>query len=572
MLKKLNFITLIILSSILLNACEQDDIVNVKSQENPKPLNFKIEFAEQLYKNDKTLKTITGKIKNNKWTSNYSNQYNFGIFESKVQVLDHDLYTQYTFEMYRDSISTLQLENYILKLYNDGNVEQLIVKYDVNTDNSYSFNDINVISDPSLVSAWTAGCFPELVGSFEQTACRSIYCSVPGHEDGGNGCGNNPDNGGTPNPELGEICETYTVYIYAENCGGGGNESPIPPMPGEPSNYGGGGSNTGSTSSNTSGTNTYSKPFTLLSQCTRDAISALPQGTQDWINGLNCDNTALAGTSDCKQDMYDNATSYISANAEGCELNTEDEGFINAVKEAFEDNSDVEVDWEDRIIFDNIPECMKKIINELKNPNSSGIMPNLPSSSYDTFPDYMLNLFQTDIKNHLKFSISTNLANNINARTTPSSNANSILYDIEINQSYLNNSTDLALARTLIHEIIHAYFLFINQNYPFSNFSQELMNLISSNGGSTPDAHHQAMLQFVDLMADALQNWNEQNGNFILNSDYYKYLSWSGDMLNTNDFNILPNSFQTNVINANVAEGQANQSSNSSALSINNCN
>lgn len=215
---------------------------------------------------------------------------------------------------------------------------------------------------------------------------------------------------------------------------------------------------------------------------------------------------------------------------------------------------------------------MKKIINELKNPNSSGIIPNLPSSSYDTFPDCMLNLFQTDIKNHLKFSISTNIANNINARTTPSSNANGILYDIEINQSYLNNSTDLALARTLIHEIMHAYFLFINQNYPFSNFSQELMNLISSNGGSTPDAHRQAMLRFVDLMADALQNWNEQNGTFILNSDYYKYLSWSGDMLNTNDFNILPNSFQTNVINANVAEGQANQSSNSSALSTNNCN
>lgn len=534
MLKKLNFITLIILSSILLNACEQDDIVNVKSQENPKPLNFKIEFAEQLYKNDKTLKTITGKIKNNKWTSNYSNQYNFGIFESKVQVLDHDLYTQYTFEMYRDSISTLQLENYILKLYNDGNVEQLIVKYDVNTDNSYSFNDINVISDPSLVSAWTAGCFPELVGSFEQTACRPIYCSLPGHEDGGNGCGNNPDNGGTPNPELGEICETYTVYIYAENCGGGGNESPIPPMPGEPSNYGGGGSNTGSTSSNTSGTNTYSKPFTLLSQCTRDAISALPQGTQDWINGLNCDNTALAGTSDCKQDMYDNATSYISANAEGCELNTEDEGFINAVKEAFKDNSDVEVDWEDRII------------DEL-NGKEKCLNDHLKDSGNDFVKDMLSNFMGDDsefgiyIKSEEQV-IHVNDDGNpveVNAKTTFSDNSNTI--NIEISTSRAESRKALQVVRTLLHEYIHADIirkvetaLPLNSDLDFRDFYNNFEN---NNFEPTP-AHQTMAALYLNSMKEALKSFHmtvmSGDYNYLSSLDpnnldaFYEALAWQG--------------------------------------------
>lgn len=78
------------------------------------------------------------------------------------------------------------------------------------------------------------------------------------------------------------------------------------------------------------------------------------------------------------------------------------------------------------------------------------------------------------------------------------------------------------------------------------------------------------MVQFVEAIAYSLQNWDN---NSLGSLDYYKYLAWSGDMLTTPDFALLPQTFQTNVINANIAEGQAGvgNGSTSNAKGDNNC-
>ncbi len=74
---------------------------------------------------------------------------------------------------------------------------------------------------------------------------------------------------------------------------------------------------------------------------------------------------------------------------------------------------------------------------------------------------------------------------------------------------------------------------------------------------------------FVEAIALALENWHN---SALVDNDYYDYLSWSGAMLLTQAFLDISSDFQTNTINANIAEGNAANPSTSNAEGINSIN
>ena len=228
------------------------------------------------------------------------------------------------------------------------------------------------------------------------------------------------------------------------------------------------------------------------------------------------------------------------------------------------------VDFEEKLIIDTtVSTCVQNIITPLINKSTYiSVVPNLPININLT--SIILNLFNNSSNHNLLIEVK-NLGNNVNASTIPSYQGGGVfLYTITLNSSYVNNATDLAIARTIIHESVHAYLSYIYQTQPFSDISTILRYHLTQQGITTSQAQHLYMVQFVDAIAYSLQNWDN---NSLGSLDYYRYLAWSGDMLNTPDFNQLPLIFQQNVIDANIAEGQAGPGNGSTniAKGQNNC-
>jgi len=364
-----------------------------------------------LYENDKNLKQTIEKIKNNMQKATSSSIYNFSIYESSIQVLEATHYTQYTFEVYRDTSISGQLENYVLLIYHDNSVEQYLVKYNTNADNTFDFYDIQIISDPDL-DITKSSCTPELIEQQDFTTCTSYPCGGDGHI-----VGEECDCEISADCTRAYVeCVDGTVYVFEDPCGGqstdGNPTTPDPSSPQEPTSSNGPGIGTNDTNdpSNPSDETITIKPYTKVSQCTRDAINNLPQDQADWINSL--DDCVFGGTT-CNQQLYDDITGFVDGNNEDCVINSEAEDFLNALKDAIEDDPDVEVDWEDRIIDE--LEGKEKCLNDHLKDSGNDFVKDMLSNFMGDDSEFGINLkseyqvFRTDENGN---------AVEINAKTT----------------------------------------------------------------------------------------------------------------------------------------------------------
>lgn len=319
-------------------------------------------------------------------------------------------------------------------------------------------------------------------------------------------------------------------------------------------------------------------------------INTTTTTTTDCIPNLDCPDCNLYGdlNNDCGVEPYESCLTEASVdailfnqlssfnknkiknfiNVNGCNGQTQD--FVSEAIKALA--SDGEVNWEEQIIISNsVPECVKSIINKLINDDAYIDLGDMP-----TFVKEQLNLsgqimdvFSNSDKFHLNFKVS-NISSNLNASTffNPTTKA----FDIKLNSNYISNATDLAIARTIIHESLHAYISYIYYTQIFSNLRKSLSYILSQNGDDENTSQHIFMVQrFIDNIAQSLGNWDN---NSIPNRDYYKYISWSGGMLNTPAFKDLSVEMQTKIKNANINEGNAgiDGKSNKFALGNKNCN
>lgn len=95
----------------------------------------------------------------------------------------------------------------------------------------------------------------------------------------------------------------------------------------------------------------------------------------------------------------------------------------------------------------------------------------------------ILDLFENNSKHHLNIKVGT--LSNANGSTKIVRNVPSrgqITFDITLDKSFVQNGTKLVIARTLIHESLHAYLSYLYQNKATSSFSSLLRHYLSQNG------------------------------------------------------------------------------------------
>lgn len=243
-------------------------------------------------------------------------------------------------------------------------------------------------------------------------------------------------------------------------------------------------------------------------------------------------------------------------------------------------NDGGEVDFEKQIIKDSsLPNCIKDIIDDLLADNTYLDLGDMDSSVLEqlNLAGYIMDIFNNSPNYNLIFKMDNlppdSSGNLKNAQTIPTASPTipgNFIITITLDTNYVTNATDLSLARTIIHESLHAYLAYITQENFTSTLALRLLSLSSSLPGGLNEAQHNEMSNnFVNAIANSLESWHN---SALIDNNYYNYLSWSGSMLSTQAFLEKPLTFQTNCINANNAEGSAASSSTSSAQGTNSSN
>nr|WP_162988728.1 hypothetical protein [Pedobacter schmidteae] len=111
---------------------------------------------------------------------------------------------------------------------------------------------------------------------------------------------------------------------------------------------------------------------------------------------------------------------------------------------------------------------------------------------------------------------------------------------ISFNKNYLNEATDLAIARTMIHELMHAYFTYGLFNITDPGYAQfvKANDLLFKEGGDPADdqndaQHEQIATKYVEGLARMLELYASTNGitspdSSLTLAEYCKDLAWGG--------------------------------------------
>ena len=179
---------------------------------------------------------------------------------------------------------------------------------------------------------------------------------------------------------------------------------------------------------------------------------------------------------------------------------------------------------EDEIVDANLDDCSKGILGELKTLQSTDI-----AKIIKRFGD--LNApYDWEIKNN-------SLTSGNVAETDRRNNVQTFDYVTDIDSDYVNQATKIAIARTLLHEMLHAYFIShiddVNAGYQ-GDIRQFLLlwQYIRKNKppvtSSEPAQHEYMANKFIPPLKDALKEFD----NASQSNQYYEDLAW-GALYNT---------------------------------------
>lgn len=185
--------------------------------------------------------------------------------------------------------------------------------------------------------------------------------------------------------------------------------------------------------------------------------------------------------------------------------------------------------------------CGNKIFTELENGifKDDPIKPEVSISNTENlnFSEQILSLFNESNETHYTIQNGTPDNPNANASTDPLTNTTTI------NDIYLQSATNLSIARTMIHEQVHAYINSTLKNHPgFLNMTlAQRMREYAKTKGITDvgEFHHDFMGGYIDAMAYSLYEWDKiygegKSNNFdptpddLLGWDYYQAMAWGG--------------------------------------------
>jgi putative chitinase len=171
--------------------CQKEEFETIDSTKQGK-LNLWVVPGEKAFNESKKLRErVTSLKRKNTAARLTSTIYNFSIEEEHVQIIIGDDYTQYTFNVERENPTPNLLENYVCKIYTDGEVFQYLMGYPYSIgQNGISYqmqnSTIQVISDENIVvttagRGFPPGCVPEFLYEVLTYECTNYPCTGDGH-------------------------------------------------------------------------------------------------------------------------------------------------------------------------------------------------------------------------------------------------------------------------------------------------------------------------------------------------------------------------------------------------------
>ena len=226
-----------------------------------------------------------------------------------------------------------------------------------------------------------------------------------------------------------------------------------------------------------------------------------------------------------------------------------------------------DIDLEDEenrhIYYEDIPPCVKEIVEQLEELNKTYI-PSLNEAGSNIAP-YILNLFKNSPQDHITFS-KENLPEDENGYTITLGGG---YYRIVLNENLLKKGSKLYIAKTIIHESVHAlvfselYKKGVNRDHDgdLVESMNELYEKYKDNGEMSKEdkeilSQHEFISHFVTAMSFSLKKFD--NGRKPL--EYYQYLLWDG--LGTTDRYASKSLFEREII-LKVSEDEKNKGGNS---------
>jgi hypothetical protein len=172
------------------------------------------------------------------------------------------------------------------------------------------------------------------------------------------------------------------------------------------------------------------------------------------------------------------------------------------------------------IDMEELSDCHQDIINDL-----------IGSTQFEFFRIFRLFYGDKPIPKNYNVKFQYGVCGNPNANACTSPNLDNGWATITINSSNLKNSSDLSFARTILHETLHAYFLF-EALYPSNCDLECLLNnyLIRYNSTSHNNMTHHALFtetKFLNDISVELKNYGQSKG-YSFTDQFYNDLSWGG--------------------------------------------
>ncbi len=232
--------------------------------------------------------------------------------------------------------------------------------------------------------------------------------------------------------------------------------------------------------------------------------------------------------------------------------------FVDIVDRNEDGTPSDEEDLEYRILNNLTEACAKSIFGQLENGifKDDHLKPEVQIATNSiitlNFSELILKLFND--------SGSTDLT--IQNGSLTGENANTTGATITISDNYLANATELSIARTMIHESVHAYINALYSNVVQFNsftFRQKVEKYAKDKGYTigTNNFHHEFMGQYVDAMAYSLYEWDKEYGTGgNLGWEYYRAMAWGGLFQMDENGNIVSETDSFKELNPNPSDRQ----------------
>ncbi len=191
-----------------------------------------------------------------------------------------------------------------------------------------------------------------------------------------------------------------------------------------------------------------------------------------------------------------------------------------------------DIDLEDEenryIYYDDIPPCVKGIVEQLEELNKAYI-PSLNEAGGNIAP-YILNFFKNSPQYHVTFA-KEELPDIENGYTIRLDRGN---YRIVLNENLLRKGSELYIAKTIIHENVHALiFAELDKEKAGESYDGDLVESMAelyteynklSGNEKINITQHEFISQFITAMSISLKKFD--GGRRPL--EYYQYLLWDG--------------------------------------------